>query len=53
MRGASPVLIMVSGIVALFLMLHERARVIAALIVFVVVLIAAADVFGIDLKFWK
>jgi hypothetical protein len=53
MLSVNPIYVLLGGIAVLILLLHERARFLAALIVFVVVAIAAAQVFGVDLRFRK
>ncbi len=49
----NPLYVLLAGIATLILLLHERARFAAALIVFLVVVIAAADLVGVDLRFWN
>jgi hypothetical protein len=53
MRGISPTYILLGGFVTLVLLLNERARFVAALIVLLIVVVAAAQVFAVDLRFWK
>jgi len=53
MGNVNPIYIVLGGIGLLILLLHERARFVAALIVFLIVAIAAAQLFGVDLRFRK
>ena len=48
-----PIFIFLGGLCMLFLMLHERARVFAALVIFFFVVLSGASLLGIDLRFWR
>jgi hypothetical protein len=45
-----PILVFVSGITLLVILQNEKARVIASLLTFIVVIIAIAQILGFDLK---
>jgi hypothetical protein len=53
MSHLSPVWIVLGGIGCLLVLLHERARIVAALAVFFFAMLAAAHLLGLDLRFWK
>ncbi len=53
MWSISPTYVLLGGIAMLVMLLNERARFAAALIVFLVVVISAAQVMGVDLRLWK
>jgi hypothetical protein len=53
MSHVHPLWIVLGGIVCLVALLHERARIVAALTAFLFVILAAAQMMGLDLRFWK
>ena len=53
MWSVKPTYVLMGGIAMLVMLLNERARFVAALVVFVIVVISAAQVMGVDLRIWK
>jgi hypothetical protein len=53
MFGINPTYILCGGALMLIVLLNEKARLVAALLTFAIVLFAAVKVLGIDPAIWK